>query len=117
MSVATSILFVVLALAFLGAGSAKLRTAEPVTGTLDRLQVSRSLQKTIGALEVLGAVGLLIGVFYRPLGIAAGIGLVAMMLGALSYHVRARDTVKEYSGALTLLALSAVTVGVGVAAA
>ena len=117
MSIATSILFVVLGLAFLGAGSAKLRTAEPVTGTLDRLEVSRSLQKTIGALEVLGGIGLLIGVAYLPLGIAAAIGLVAMMIGAIIYHLRARDAVKEYSGALILLILSAVTVGVGVAGA
>ncbi|WP_370890545.1 DoxX family protein [Janibacter sp. GXQ6167] len=110
MFIVTIILSALLGLAFVAAGSAKLRTAEPVTGTLDRLEVSRPLQKTIGALEVLGGIGVIVGIWFAPLGVAAGIGLAATMAGAMVYHLRARDNMKEYSGALMLLVFAVVTV-------
>lgn len=111
MTITTIILSALLMLAFVGAGVGKLRRAEPVTGTLENLGVTPSLQRTVGALEVLGAIGVLVGLWFQPLGLAAAIGLVLMMIGALVFHVRARDTFKGSSGALVLLVLGALVVG------
>ncbi|NNM47217.1 DoxX family protein [Knoellia koreensis] len=108
MTITTIILSALLGLGFFLAGTGKLRRAEPVTGTLESLGVTPSLQKTVGALEVLGAIGVVIGLWLQPLGIAAAIGLVLMMIGALVFHVRARDTFKGSVGALVLLVLGAV---------
>lgn len=95
-------------LAFLAAGIAKVRRQEPVTGTLAGLGVSPSLQRTIGILEVLGGLGVVIGLLVQPLGILAAVGLALMMAGALAYHAKARDVFKNSAGALVLLVFAAV---------
>jgi uncharacterized membrane protein YphA (DoxX/SURF4 family) len=108
MTITTIILSALLGLGFLMAGTGKLRRAEPVTGVLESLGVSPGLQKTVGTLEVLGAIGVVVGLWLQPLGIAAAIGLVLMMIGALIFHLKARDTFKGSVGAVVLLVLAAV---------
>ncbi|NNG35197.1 DoxX family protein [Nakamurella aerolata] len=108
MTIATIILSALLGLAFIGAGLGKLRRAEPVTGVLVRLGVSPGLQRMVGVLEVLGGIAAIVGFWLQPLGIIATSGLVLMMIGALVFHVRARDSFKEMSGAVYLLVLSVV---------
>lgn len=117
MTITTIILSALLMLAFLGAGVGKLRRAEPVTGTLEGLGVTPGLQQLVGALEVLGALGVLIGLWLQPLGILAAVGLVLMMLGAIIFHVRAHDTVKNSVGALVLLAFSGLVLSLQLAIA
>ncbi|MFC7740434.1 DoxX family protein [Nocardiopsis composta] len=68
----------------------------------------------LAALEFAGAAGLLIGLLYRPLGIAAGIGLVLYFIGAVAAHVRAKD-LQGAPGPAVLLAASAATVVFGLA--
>jgi hypothetical protein len=41
--------------------------------------------------KIAGALGLLAGIVYRPLGIAAAIGVVLYFLGAVITHVRGGD--------------------------
>ena len=53
--------------------------------------MSDGLGTTTGVMEVLTAVGLVIGLRRLPLGIAAATGLVALMVGAVIYHLRAAD--------------------------
>ncbi|GAB94885.1 putative membrane protein YphA (DoxX/SURF4 family) [Kineosphaera limosa] len=113
MNILVLIASILLGLAMVGAGTAKVRHQEPVTSTLDRLKVSRSLQRTIGFLEVLGGIGVALGgvaiTIGSPLGwlgVAAAIGLVLMMAGALSWHAKERDTLKNSSGALILFVFS-----------
>ncbi|OYN96280.1 hypothetical protein CGZ96_13545 [Enemella evansiae] len=105
-TITTIILTALLTLGFLGAGVGKLRRSQPVTGTLEGLGVSPGLQRTIGILEVLGAIGVIVGLFLQPLGILAAIGLVLMMIGAIIFHLRAKDSVKDSAGALVLLVFS-----------
>jgi DoxX-like family len=45
----------------------------------------------LGLVKIAGALGLLAGIAYRPLGIAAAIGVVLYFLGAVITHVRAGD--------------------------
>ena len=51
--------------------------------------------------------GLVIGLWIGPLGIAAAIGLALLMIGAVIYHIKARDTAKNTMSPLILLLLSA----------
>jgi uncharacterized membrane protein YphA (DoxX/SURF4 family) len=41
--------------------------------------------------EIAGAAGLVIGLFWWPLGVAAAIGLILYFLGATTSHLRVRD--------------------------
>ena len=50
----------------------------------------------LALLEVAGAVGLLAGIGLKPVGVAAGIGLVAYFLGAITSHLRKRDLVPSH---------------------
>jgi uncharacterized membrane protein YphA (DoxX/SURF4 family) len=45
----------------------------------------------LAATEAAGAVGLVIGLAWWPLGIAAAIGVILYFIGATSVHLRVRD--------------------------
>jgi hypothetical protein len=91
MSLAYTVVAVVLALMNLGTATAKIRGLEPATSGLIAAGVPRSWFLPLALLNLAGAGGLLIGIGYRPLGIAAAAGLLLYFLGALGFHVRARD--------------------------
>jgi hypothetical protein len=69
----------------------KLIREKEVTATLTRLNVPDRMFPVLASLQLAGAAGLLIGIFFRPLGIAAAIGVVLFFLGAVVAHLRAND--------------------------
>ena len=56
--------------------------------------------------EFAGAVGLLLGIWWPPLGVSAAIGLIVYFMGAVVSHLRVGDA-KGSGPAVFLLALSA----------
>ena len=115
MNVVLWIIAAVLAVAFLGAGSMKLlRTKEQLAasgmGWVESWQPTTI--KLIGALEVLGAIGLIlpaaldIAPIFVPL---AALGLVIIMIGAIVVHSRRKEN-QMVIGNLVLLALAVVVV-------
>jgi hypothetical protein len=108
MFIATAILSVLLALGFALAGAPKLSTAaDKMAAALGRLGLSTRLIRIIGALEILGAAGLIIGLWIGPLGIAAATGLALLMIGAVIYHIKAHDSAKKTMSPLILFLVSA----------
>lgn len=95
MGLVALIIGILLTLAFLAAGIMKLISHEQMVQQIDQhLGVSPGLRKTIGALEVAAAVGIALSLIVAALewvGIAAAVGLVLLMIGAVIYHVRAND--------------------------
>nr|WP_221382631.1 DoxX family protein [Actinoplanes polyasparticus] len=70
----------------------------------------------LGLVKIAGALGLLVGIAYRPLGIAAAIGVVLYFLGAVITHLRAGD--KKGVGApavILLVAVAPVVLGIATA--
>ncbi|MCW3842002.1 DoxX family protein [Micromonospora yasonensis] len=57
------------------------------------LGLSSTSTRLIGVLEVAAIVGLLVGLVWPPLGIAAAVGLAMQMIGAAIFHARAKDPV------------------------
>ena len=76
----------------------------------------RSVHETVGvplrhfpllaACEFAGASGLLVGIWWPPLGVAAGIGLVLYFVGAVVSHLRVGDA-KGIGPATFMLVLAA----------
>jgi uncharacterized membrane protein YkgB len=64
--------------------------------------------RMLGAIEILGALGLLVGIWIPILGLLAAIGFVLYFLGALIAHVRSKDAAKDMGPALILLVLSTI---------
>lgn len=110
MGVLAWIVGLLLTAGFAMSGFGKLRGLEMMNATRDRLGVSDSLWKAIGGLEILGAVGVFIGLLSSGdaelVGTAAAIGLIATMVGALIHHVKAGDPAKEMAGAVVMSLLS-----------
>ncbi|MFF4486088.1 DoxX family protein [Streptomyces sp. NPDC001544] len=65
---------------------------EKITEGMHGIGVPDSWFPRLAALEFAGALGLIVGIFYRPLGIAAGVGVILYFIGAIITHLRAKDT-------------------------
>jgi uncharacterized membrane protein YphA (DoxX/SURF4 family) len=108
MFVATLVLSILLAVAFVFAGGSKLAGVQRMRDSAAHLGLSFPAYQRIGALEVLGAAGLLIGLWFAPLGIAAAAGLVLLMIGAVYFHIKAKDPAKIYSAPVVFAVVSLV---------
>jgi hypothetical protein len=62
--------------------------------------------RLIGVAELAAAVGVLIGLLWRPAGLLAAAGMVLLLLGALVAHRRAHDSIREAVPAIVALAVS-----------
>ena len=62
--------------------------------------------RLIGAAELAAAAGILSGLWWHPLGVAAAAGTALLLLGALVTHGRAADSGKEMAPALLALAIT-----------
>ena len=99
MSIAVAAVSITLAVVFGAGGAGLLAGAQPFAGNMDRLRVPGATRVVIGVAEIAAAAGLLIGLAVTPLNVAAAAGLVALMIGALVFHARAKDPAKEYAAA------------------
>ena len=75
----------------------------------DHLSVDPKLWRLIGLLELAGVAGVLVGLTWVPIGIAAAIGLALLILGAIVFHVRASDSVADTAPAVIGLGLAVAT--------
>lgn len=107
MSVAAIVSATLLALLFLAVGVPKAAAVPRTAEQADRFGVPRGLYRVVGVLEVLGGVGVVVGLWLPWLGVAAGAGLALLMLGAAVSHLRAKDPAKALAPAVLTLLLAA----------
>ena len=62
--------------------------------------------RLIGVAELAAAAGILTGLWWHPLGLAAAAGMALLLLGAIITHRKAADSVKEMAPALLGLLLT-----------
>jgi DoxX-like family len=117
MSVATAIVTVLTALLFLAAAWVKFTEEEHAMRTRDRLGIAPARYRLIGVAEVAGAVGALVGLAVRPLGIAALIGLVLVAVGACGAQVKLRNPPSEARNTVLALTLSVAALALQIATA
>jgi hypothetical protein len=107
MFIAYAVIAVLLALALLPSARAKLirdeRAVEVFTG---RLGVPLGLYPFLAACEIAGAAGLIIGLWWGPLGVAAASGIVLYFVGAIGSHLRKAD-IKGIATPVLMLILAA----------
>jgi hypothetical protein len=108
MTMALVVPTVVVGLVLAAAGGAKVAAVPDMRTRASHLGFSVASYRVIGALELLGVAGLLVGLAWAPLGVAAATGLMAMMVGAVVCHLRAGDHARQV--------IPAVVVGAAVAA-
>lgn len=89
-----------LAVVYLLLGVGKISATAPMRERAAHVGMSVSTYRGIGALEVAGAVGLLIGGLVPAVGAAAGTGLLLLMVGAVVTHLRNGDGLRAMMPAL-----------------
>lgn len=122
MAIATLILGALLALAFLGAGGAKLAGAPAMRQSAEHLGIAFSNYRLIGLLEIAGAIGIVISLLHaRVLGLEVGAyaagGLALLMIGAFATHRKAGDGPSLWAPALVLALIAATFVALRVTSA
>lgn len=85
------VLDVVLALLLLTTGGGKLAGAASSHVIRESLHITAGRWKMIGALELIGVLGFVVGVWLPAAGAAAAIGVVALMVGAVIARLRAGE--------------------------
>ena len=109
MDTATVIVTLLLAALFTFSASIKLLGVPNSLAIRDHLGVSPFQWRAIGALELAGVAGVLAGLLWAPIGIAAAIGLTLLSIGAVAFHLRASDRVAEMIPAVIGVALAVAT--------
>ena len=94
MFITTAILAVLLAVGFTAAAIPKILANEEAAANAQHVGFSVQAFRIIGLLEFAGAAGVLIGLLWAPLGVAAAMGLVLVSIGGLASHLRVKDKPK-----------------------
>jgi uncharacterized membrane protein YphA (DoxX/SURF4 family) len=103
MFLAVSLLFVAVCVI---PGAAKLLGHPKMRQSADRFGIPWPRYRLIGVPELAAATGVLIGLAWRPAGLAAAAGMTLLLLGALATHRRAHDSVADAVPALVALAVT-----------
>ena len=111
MFILTAVASVLLAAAMASSAARKAQPGPDSVALRDRLGVAPPLWASIGVPEALAAAGLVAGLWWAPIGVAAAIGVVLLMLGALGFHLRARflGAALAPPAAIAILAAAAAT--------
>ncbi len=62
--------------------------------------------RLIGVAELAAAAGILTGLWWHPLGLAAAAGIILLLIGALLTHRHAADSGKDMAPALVVLVIT-----------
>jgi DoxX-like family len=91
MTLATSILSVLLAALLTSSAILKLTRQEPFVTGYVRVGVPEEKLDYLAIILLAGAAGLILGLVWAPIGVAAAAGVVAYFIIAVVFHIRADD--------------------------
>jgi predicted membrane channel-forming protein YqfA (hemolysin III family) len=109
------VLVILLAVACVGSSFADWKKVPQVMDSLERLKVPIGMRPLLPMFKMAGALGIIIGLRVKPLGIVAAFGLVLYFIGAVLFHMRAKDPVKEEIPALALTAIAVIVFALRIA--
>lgn len=100
------VLAVVTAVLFLSASLLKLTDQPQAREGQAKFGMSAAAYKRIGFLELLGVIGVVVGFAVPMIGVAAGVGLVAVAIGALVNHLRVNDEMPQTMSAVIAMLIA-----------
>lgn len=93
-------------------GAAKLLGHPKMRDSAGRFGIRWPRYRLIGAAELAAAAGVMVGLWWHPLGVAAAVGMAVLLTGAVITHRRAKDGGKEMAPALLALVITIAYLGV-----
>ena len=109
------ILSALLAIGFVSLGMAKVLALPSMRQRAAHLGFTAAAYRRIGALELAGAAGVLVGLVEPVIGVLAAAGLLLLLAGALAAHARHRDTLHGAAPAVLFSLVDAAYLGLVVA--
>jgi hypothetical protein len=109
METATVVVTLLVAALFTYSAGIKLLGVAKSLEIRDHLGVTPLNWRLIGICELAGVAGVLAGLVWAPIGIAAATCLALLTIGAIAYHVRKSDTVAELAPSVIGVALALTT--------
>lgn len=106
MSIALIIIAGSLAVASVVSGFGKLARHPIPVEVLTRVGVPAARIPVLGVLQILGGLGIIVGIWVPVLGMLASLCLTLYFLGAIFAHLRIKDTARGTAPALALFALA-----------
>ncbi|HLR79762.1 MAG TPA: DoxX family protein [Bacillota bacterium] len=107
MQILAIILQIILGLGFLMFGWMKFTSEQMVKG-FEHFGLPQWFRIVTGIFEWIGAVGMIVGIWYPQIAIFSGIWLAIIMFFAIVTHIRAKDPLSQSTMAFVLLVLSVV---------
>jgi hypothetical protein len=117
MFIVTTVFAALLAAGFVAAGLPKVLARPAAVDNARQLGYPMPAFRLIGLAELAGAAGLLIGLYWAPLGVVAAVGLTLLVLGAVITHLRRKDPVKVLTPAVLYLVASVAVLALRLATA
>jgi hypothetical protein len=99
------VLSLLLAVACLVPAIAKLGAHPKMVASAGHFGIPWSRYRLIGVAELLAAAGVIAGLIWPPIGVAAATGMCALLVGALTTHLRSGDHLEDAAPALVGLAV------------
>ena len=99
--------FIGLSIAFSAIG--KIKRIPGAIEAIAHVGVKEKQYNQLALLEILGSLGLLVGIWIKPIGVAAAFGITLYFVGALLAHLRIKDKFSKMFPALFLLLISVAT--------
>lgn len=91
MFIAAAIVSSLLALSLIASGRGKLVKDPRQMKTMATVGFPEDKLWLLASAEIAGAAGIVVGLFWWPIGIAAAIGVVLYFVGAVGAHLRVKD--------------------------
>ena len=105
MSTLSTILAVILGVAFVAVGIPKLMGEEKMAANFKRWGYADTIRNAVGSVEVLAGVMILVGIAVQSLAVAGSLILIFVLIGALATHSHHRDAAALWVPPMVLLAL------------
>lgn len=107
MFIATAVVTGLFAAVLLFSALGKLRKDAGQLATMKTIGFPEDKLWLLATAEIAAAVGLVVGLFWWPLGVAAAIGIILYFLGAVGAHLRAKDMNFAPAAVLLLIGVAA----------
>ena len=109
MTIALNIFAVFLAFAAIGSAVSKLKKVPNVMEAMAKVGVKPSQIPVLAFLEIAGGLGIIAGIWNKPLGVLASACLALYFAGALFTHFSRKHKVADFGAALGIFVIACIT--------
>jgi len=109
MNIALNIFGALLAFAAIGSAISKLKKVPNVMAAMAKVGVKPNQIPMLAYLEIAGGLGIIVGIWSKPLGILSSACLVLYFAGALFTHFSRKHQIADFGAALGIFMIACVT--------